>query len=289
MYNDGVDNDEYDLIIKVDDEIQSPFNKYKIIDILGKGVSGQVFCCNRESDNKLFAIKIIRNKVAYSTQALIELKILEILNFQIDPKDEYHIIRKHEHFIFKKHTCIIFELLDLNLLDLLKKNHFSGLTLKTISYLIKDVLEAVYQLHKINIIHTDIKPENVLLKIEKEDNTNKITVKLTDFGSSCYKNNTFCKYIQSRYYRSPEVLIGVPYGLSIDIWSVGCIAAELFIGSPIFAGVCEYDQLFQIVTFFKEIPYYFIKGDKAKKYMEFNEKGFRFKNSEQYFSVLFNY
>lgn len=285
IYNDGVDNEEYDLIVKVDDEIQSPNNKYKIIDILGKGVSGQVFCCSRETDNKLYAIKIIRNKVAYSTQALLELKILDILNNSVDPKDQYHIIRKHDHFSFKRHTCIVFELLDLNLFDLLKKNHFSGLTLKTISYLIKDVLEAVYQLHKINIIHTDIKPENILLKIEKEDNANKITVKLTDFGSACYKNNTFLKYIQSRYYRSPEVLIGYPYNLGIDIWSVGCIAAELFFGSPIFAGVTEYDQLFQIVNFFKETPYYFIRGDKCKKYMEMNQNGFRFKNREQYYNV----
>lgn len=280
-----MDNCEYDLIVKVDDEILSPNYKYKIIDILGKGVSGQVFCCRREIDNKLFAIKIIRNKVAYSTQALMELKILELLNLQIDPKDEYHIIRKHDHFIYKKHTCIVFELLDLNLYDLLKKNHHSGLTLKTISYLIKDVLEAVYHVHKINIIHTDIKPENVLLKIEKEVNVNKITVKLTDFGSACYKNNTFNKYIQSRYYRSPEVLIGYPYGFSIDIWSVGCIAAELFLGNPIFAGVCEYEQLFQIVNFFKEIPYYFVIGDKAKKYMDFKETGCTFKSPEQYFKV----
>lgn len=285
MYNDGIDNSEYDLIVKVDDEIQSPNHKYIIIDTLGKGVSGQVFCCSREIDNEQFAIKIIRNKVAYSTQALLELKILEILNFQIDPNDEYHIIRKYDHFIFKKHTCIVFELLDLNLLDLLKKNHFSGLTLKTISYLIKDVLQAVYQLHKINIIHTDIKPENVLLKIDKEDHSKKITVKLTDFGSACYKNNTFLKYIQSRYYRSPEVLIGYDYGLPIDIWSVGCIAAELFIGTPLFAGVCEYDQLSQILALFKDVPNYFELGDKAKKYINFSESGFAFKKPDQYYEV----
>ncbi len=272
--------------MKVGDEIQSPSEIYKIIDFLGKGVSGQVFCCSRKSDERPLAIKIIRNKKAYSTQALIELKILDILNNQIDQKDEYHIIRKFDHFIFKNHTCMVFELLDLNLLDLIRKNNFSGLALKTISFLIKDVLEAVYQLHKINIIHTDIKPENILLKIKKEEFQPKITVKLTDFGSACYKNNTFYKYIQSRYYRSPEALIGVPYGLPIDIWSIGCIAAELYIGTPIFAGVCEFDQLLKIITFFKEIPYYFIRGDKAKKFMEFRKEGFYFKSSEQYFIVL---
>jgi len=234
----------------------------------------------------VFAIKIIKNKVAYTTQALLELKILDFLNNQVDPKDEHHIIRKHDYFYYKKHTCIVFELLNENLLDLLRKNNFGGLSLKTIRFIIKDILEAVYQLQKTNIIHTDIKPENVLLKIVRENHKSEITVKLTDFGSACYKNNTFYKYIQSRYYRAPEVLIGTQYSLPIDLWSVGCIAAELFIGTPLFAGVCEFDQLLQIVKFFKEIPYYFIKGDKAKKYLFFEERGFRFKAEEEYYKVI---
>ncbi|GLD98745.1 hypothetical protein PINS_up007463 [Pythium insidiosum] len=68
-------------------------------------------------------------------------------------------------------------------------------------------------------------------------------VKVVDFGSACLENETVYSYIQSRFYRSPEVLLGIPYTGAIDVWSLGCIAVEMFLGLPLFPGVSEHDQL----------------------------------------------
>lgn len=77
-----------------------------------------------------------------------------------------------------------------------------------------------------------MKPENVLLTKELHP-----TVKLIDFGSACFDNHTVFSYIQSRYYRAPEILMGLDtYDSSIDMWSLGCICVELIIGHPFFPG-----------------------------------------------------
>ena len=68
-------------------------------------------------------------------------------------------------------------------------------------------------------------------------------LKVVDFGSACRAHEPVYSYIQSRFYRAPEVLLGVPYTAAIDVWSLGCIAVELFLGLPLFPGVSEHDQL----------------------------------------------
>ena len=72
-------------------------------------------------------------------------------------------------------------------------------------------------------------------------------MKIVDLGSSCFYNQKIYTYIQSRYYRAPEVLIGGKYSYPIDMWSFGCIIAELYLGLPIFPGNSEYDQMRRII------------------------------------------
>ena len=82
-----------------------------------------------------------------------------------------------------------------------------------------------------SIVHCDLKPENILLK-----SLNSGEIKVIDYGSACFENRTMYSYIQSRFYRSPEVLLGYPYTAAIDMWSLGCVAAEIFLGLPLFPG-----------------------------------------------------
>lgn len=81
-------------------------------------------------------------------------------------------------------------------------------------------------LRKVKIVHCDLKPENILLK-----SANKSAIKVIDFGSSCFEHERIYTYIQSRFYRSPEVILGIPYDMAIDMWSFGCILAELYTGN----------------------------------------------------------
>ena len=99
-------------------------------------------------------------------------------------------------------------------------------------------MQALKYIKEEKIIHWDLKPENILLK-----NINKSGIKIIDFGSSCFEDERIYTYIQSRFYRAPEIILGIPYTSAIDIWSFGWILAELYSGYPLFPGESEHDQL----------------------------------------------
>ena len=87
---------------------------------------------------------------------------------------------------------------------------------------LRQVLTALSFVHGLGLIHCDLKPENVLIV-----SLSRCIVKLIDFGSSCFVNDPHSSYVQSRAYRAPEVVLGLPYGPRIDVWSLGCILAEV--------------------------------------------------------------
>jgi len=87
-------------------------------------------------------------------------------------------------------------------------------------------LEALNFLHGLGLIHCDLKPENILIK-----SYSRCEIKVIDLGSSCFETDHLCSYVQSRSYRAPEVILGLPYDKKIDIWSLGCILAELCTGN----------------------------------------------------------
>jgi serine/threonine protein kinase len=91
-------------------------------------------------------------------------------------------------------------------------------------------------------------------------------VKVIDFGSACYEGKSMYSYIQSRFYRSPEVLLGVPYNGSIDMWSLACVCSEMYLGLPLFPGVSQHNQLTRIVEMFGPPPDSLIEGRNGGKY-----------------------
>jgi serine/threonine protein kinase len=119
----------------------------------------------------------------------------------------------------------------MNLYEFIKAHDFKGFSLKLIRRFTKQLLASLILLHSHKVIHCDLKPENVLLAHPMHSE-----IKVIDFGSSCFENEKVYTYIQSRFYRSPEVILGTSYGMPIDMWSVGCILAELYTGYPIFPG-----------------------------------------------------
>ncbi|EGG23072.1 protein serine/threonine kinase [Cavenderia fasciculata] len=256
--NFGHDNGNSDLIIYVGDIIGSNYNqRFKVLDSLGQGTFGQVVKCQNIDTNELVAVKILKNKPAYHHQGGIEVQMLRLvrsliypntlhrrsmLNTQYDPEDKSNLLRLLDDFIFQDHLCIVFELLSVNLFELIKQNNFRGLSTNLIKVFLIQILDALVVLSRANMIHCDLKPENILLQ-----SVNSPNIKLIDFGSACFENNTVYTYIQSRHYRSPEVLTNVGYTGSIDIWSLGCISAELFLGLPLFPGTSEYNQICRII------------------------------------------
>ncbi|NXG49174.1 DYRK4 kinase, partial [Psilopogon haemacephalus] len=211
--------------------------RYEVLEVIGKGSFGQVAKCLDHKTNELVALKIIRNKKRFHSQALVEVKILDAL-LKKDKDDTHNIIHMKEYFYFRNHFCISFELLGINLYELIKKNNFQGFSLSLIRHFTQGVLRCLQVLYQERIIHCDLKPENILLYHNGQG-----SVKVIDFGSSCYEHQRVYTYVQSRFYRSPEVILGHPYAMAVDMWSLGCIIAELYTGYPLFPGENEVDQL----------------------------------------------
>ncbi|CAI2173313.1 12212_t:CDS:10, partial [Funneliformis geosporum] len=233
--------------------------RYEVIDILGKGSFGQVLKCLDHKTGEYVAVKIIRNKKRFHCQALVEVKILECLN-KWDPDDTHNIIHMNDHFYFRNHLCIAFELLSINLYEFIKSSNFQGFSLGLIKRFCVQLLNSLSLLQRHNIVHCDLKPENVLLK-----HPTKSSIKVIDFGSSCFENEKVYTYIQSRFYRSPEVILGMTYNMAIDMWSLGCILAELYTGYPLFPGENEQEQLACIMEVLGVPEKYLIEKSTRKK------------------------
>ncbi|KAG0264500.1 dual specificity protein kinase yak1 [Mortierella polycephala] len=265
MHNEGYDNEDYDYILYVSDILGSEERqRYIILDVLGQGTFGQVVKCQNLKTNQIVAVKVIKNRPAYFNQSMMEVTVLGLLNERYDVDDRHHILRLEDTFIHRRHLCLVFELLSVNLYELIKQNQFRGLSMSLVRVFTAQLLDALCVLNEARIIHCDLKPENVLLK-----NLETPTIKVIDFGSACHEQQTVYTYIQSRFYRSPEVLVGLPYSLAIDIWSVGCIAAELFLGLPLFPGSSEYNQLSRIVEMLGILPSYMLEiGKTAHEFFE---------------------
>ena len=283
FFNNGHDLPNGDYIIKKDDIIISPEGtEYLIEELIGKGTFGQVVKCKNRANNERVAIKVLKNKRTYRNQGSVEIKILHILNTMDDMNDN-HIVQMHDYFVFREHLCIVFELLSYSLYDLIAKNNFTGLSLNLSRLLISQILESLILTKQAGLIHCDLKPENILLCSQKST-----SLKVIDFGSACFDGHTVYTYIQSRYYRSPEVIMGLQYSTAIDIWSLGCICVELFRGIPLFPGNCEYNQLRLIINLLGLPPKDMIEQSRhghkyfAPVYENSGEYSYRFKAKHEF-------
>ncbi|KAL5606129.1 hypothetical protein BROUX41_006103 [Berkeleyomyces rouxiae] len=254
--NFGYDDERGDYAIVPGDHLAY---RYEIIDVLGKGSFGQVVRCIDHCLGVLVAIKIIRNKKRFHQQAIVEVNILKKLR-EWDPHNHHSMVNFTDNFYFRGHLCISTELLDMNLYEFIKVNNFRGFSLRLIRRFTKQILSSLNLLKHRRVIHCDLKPENILIRHPLHSE-----IKVIDFGSSCFENEKIYTYIQSRFYRSPEVILGMTYGLPIDMWSVGCILAELYTGVPIFPGENEQEQLACIMEVFGPPEKHLIEKSTRKK------------------------
>ncbi|XP_061736612.1 homeodomain-interacting protein kinase 3 isoform X2 [Nerophis ophidion] len=214
-------------------------NTYEVLGFLGRGTFGQVVKCWKRGTGEVVAIKILKNHPSYARQGQIEVGILARLSGE--NADEHNLVRAFECFQHRSHTCLVFEMLEQNLYDFLKQNKFSPLPLKVIRPVLQQVATALKKLKGMGLIHADLKPENIMLV---DPVRQPYRVKVIDFGSASHVSKAVCStYLQSRYYRAPEIILGLPFCEAIDMWSLGCVIAELFLGWPLYPGALEYDQI----------------------------------------------
>jgi serine/threonine protein kinase len=199
-------------------------------------------------------LKIIENNKDYVDQSIDEIKLLRYINANGDP-DENNFLRLYDYFYHKEHLFIVTEILKDNLYDFYKYTNENNLenyfTLNRLKIVTKQVLSCIGFIHSLKLIHCDLKPENILIKSITE-----VSVKVIDFGSSCFIHDHLSSYIQSRSYRAPEVILGCKYDYKIDIWSLGCILAELYTGNVMFQNDSIQSLLARVINYNLDYWYY---------------------------------
>jgi cyclin-dependent kinase-like len=225
-------------------------NKYEVLGIVGEGAYGVVYKCKNKETNKFVAIKKFKETEDELVQKTMkrELAMLQMLKHE-------NVVEFQEAFVSKGNFFLVFEYVEKNLLEVLEESP-KGLSPKLIRYFVFQMCKAVSYLHKNNMIHRDVKPENLLI----DENLN---LKLCDFGFARkvklnrQNNNidTMTDYVATRWYRSPELLLsGGIYGPEVDYWAIGCIMGELADGNPMFPGENEVDQLDCIIKILGNLP-----------------------------------
>jgi len=194
-------------------------NSYKVGIYLGKGTFSKVYMA--EKNNKNYALKEVNNEDKFKKCALKEIGFLKKINHK-------NIVKMEDTFVIDGRIYIIFELLTIDLFSYYFKEK-NKITFKNLIFHLNGIINGIEYLHKNNIIHSDIKLENIMI--------GQNLIKIIDLGSSFeigHLNKYF--YIQSRYYRAPELLYELGFNEKIDVWSYGVVVTELIMIKTIFGG-----------------------------------------------------
>lgn len=205
--------------------------RYHVQQNLGKGMFSSVVRATDSKTGGLVAVKIIRQNDTMKKAGMKEIGILEQL-MEADPEDRKHMIKFVRYFDHKGHLCMVFENLSMNLREVLKKfGRDVGLNLRAIRAYAHQIFLGLSLMRKCNILHADLKPDNLLVNEQRN------VLKVCDLGSaSPVSDNEITPYLVSRFYRAPEVILGIPYDYGIDMWSIGCTLFELYTGKILFTG-----------------------------------------------------
>eukprot|EP00891_Asterochloris_glomerata_P002378 jgi/Astpho2/2378/Aster-05636 len=235
------------------------------MDFLGSAAFSKAVQALDTKTGMLVCLKIIKNNKDYFDQSLDEIKLLKYVS-DADPDDEHGMLRLYDYFYYKEHLFLVCELLRANLYEFQKYNRDNGdelyFTLPRLQKIAHQVLRSIAFMHSLGLIHSDLKPENILIK-----SYSRCEVKVIDLGSSCFVTDHLSSYVQSRSYRAPEVILGLPYDQKVDIWSFGCILAELLTGLVLFQNDSLATLLARLEGILGEVPQWMIrKGRYSHRY-----------------------
>jgi serine/threonine protein kinase len=220
--------------------------KYRNIRKIGEGTYSVVYEAINQDTNEQVALKISRPDVGMEV-GLPATSIREY--FILKQLDHINILRIVDYFVRKSRFYIAFEYMETDLHRYLKdcvllKKYETIEWLVTVKMLMKQLFDGIAHCHSNNILHRDLKPQNILMSNDFQ------TIKIGDFGMArqvYMPNKPLTNETATLWYRAPENILGTQlYSSPIDIWAIGCIFLQMLMGRPFFHGESEIDQLFQI-------------------------------------------
>ena len=260
------ENKDGNLIIYEGDKVKSTTtgHEYIFLNNLGHGAFGHVYFVMRQ-DGQRMAMKVSSDFEDSYSQSLKEKNVLGWLS-RPDTNPSTHLGTMIESFVIEKHVFIVLPFYQISIYDFLSSRQFAALPLFHVQKIIQQLCSAVEFLHRNNVLHTDIKPENIMFASAME-------IKLIDFGACViHPEDGLVGYFQSLFYRAPEVILRLKATDKIDVWSIGCVAVELALGLPIFAGVDELNVLQLIGVRCGKIPHDMIEDSPvASDFFDENE------------------
>uniref|UniRef100_A0A4W3H1M4 dual-specificity kinase n=1 Tax=Callorhinchus milii TaxID=7868 RepID=A0A4W3H1M4_CALMI len=220
--------------------------RYEITSTLGEGTFGKVVqCIDHRRGGLRVALKIIKNVEKYREAAWLEINVLEKIN-EKDPDNKFHCVQMYDWFDYHGHICISFELLGQSTFDFLKDNNYVPYPIHQVKHMAYQTCHAVNFLHNSKLTHTDLKPENILFvnsdydivyNVEKKRDERVIKntpTRVVDFGSATFDHEYHSTIVSTRHYRAPEVLLELGWSQPCDVWSIGCIIFEYYLGFTLF-------------------------------------------------------
>mmetsp|Transcript_40989 Transcript_40989/g.126783 ORF Transcript_40989/g.126783 Transcript_40989/m.126783 type:complete len:322 (+) Transcript_40989:92-1057(+) len=231
--------EEVALPLEESDSDRELFGRFHIVEKLGEGTYGKVYKAVHRVTQEAFALKEIR--IVYEEEGVPSTAIREVS--LLKECDHPNVIRLHEVFSLPSALYLVFEFLDMDLRAFLKRRgaFLEPLWLKSGAF---QCLSGVEFCHGHRILHRDLKPQNVLIDIKTH------RLKLADFGLArafSVPLRAYTHEVVTLWYRAPEILLGQSkYATPMDIWSLGCIVAEMATGQALFPGDSEIDTIFKI-------------------------------------------
>ncbi|KAG9510628.1 Succinate--CoA ligase [ADP-forming] subunit beta, mitochondrial, partial [Fragariocoptes setiger] len=210
-------------------------------DLRSLGAGAQGVCCSAKDEilGKRIAIKKLSRPFQSPTHAKRAYRELKLMRLVKHPNiiNLYNVFTPQHSLEEFQDVYLVMELMDANLCQVLQMD----LDHERISYLFYQMLCGLKHLHAAGIIHRDLKPSNIVVKSD-------CSLKILDFGlARSADSNQMTPYVVTRYYRSPEVVLGMPYEPNVDVWSVGCIFGEMIRGHVLFCGTDHLDQWTKII------------------------------------------
>jgi len=235
-------------------------------DVCGKGTFSNVIKATDQKNKMQVAIKVMRCNDMMRKAAEKEIEILNRLK-DADKENKRNVIRLFGVFNYRNHLCLVFECMWDNLRAALKKyTKDKGMSLKAVRAYTRQLLIALQHIHRMHLIHADIKPDNILISAGHN------LVKICDLGSAMELTEVeVTPYLVSRFYRAPEIVLGIKYGQASDTFALGGTLCELFTGKILFRGKSNNDMLRYFMEWKGKIPHKMIKSGTTWK-QHFNEE-----------------